>query len=108
MAPFWRSWPTRLESMPPGTWNCSTFTSTGGTPASKLAYFLRTSVILRARSARASRSRPVSRGVPFRAATRVSVGGWEVDMDMAEMAQSTTSTPASAALIREAVPKPEV
>ena len=44
------------------------------------------------------KSRPVSRGVPASEATRVSVGGCDVPRDILEMAQSTISTPASAAL----------
>src|SRR5574344_823873 len=88
MAFCWRSWLTMLLSMPPGTWNCSTFTSTGAMPASKLAYFRRTSPMRRASSARRARSSPVSRGVPFSAATRVSVGGWLVLMAMPQTLQA--------------------
>ena len=54
------------------------------------------------------RSRPVSYGVPSRAATIVSVQGWDVSRANGESAQSTVSTPASIAFMYVMLPKPDV
>jgi len=64
--------------------------------------------MVRASSASAAMSRPVSRSVPRRHATSVSVGGCDVESDIEDSAVSITSTPASTALSSAAVPMPLV
>ena len=51
-------------------------------------------------------SRPQSYGVPWKVLTIGSVAGWDVPSAIGEIAQSTTSTPASMAFryVMEAVP----
>src|SRR5690606_2501589 len=92
---------TRLDNIPPGTWYLSVLTSTPMTFISSrpdLTYFSLTGLKYSAISLSLPRSRPVSYSVPLSVATRGSVGGWDVPSANGDIAQSTTSTPASMAL----------
>jgi hypothetical protein len=61
------------------------------------AYFSRICMQVFLTARRRNRSIPVSRGVPLKAATTLSVGGWDVPMESGDIAVSRMSTPASTA-----------
>ena len=75
---------------------------------SNFAYFFLTSLKYAAISRRALTSRPVSSSVPLSISTTVSVGLWEVPIDMDEITVSSVSAPASAAFNSVATESPVV
>ena len=107
-APCSFSWLARLDIIPPGTWLTCTRVSTAVNSLSNWWYFLRTAWKYMPISWISSRSRPVSNGVPRRAATIDSVPGWLVPQAKLEMAVSMWSAPASMALSWHMAPMPEV
>ena len=92
------SWLDRLEIIPPGICHISTAGSTAVKVLSYARYFLRMVRKYSEISSSRPMSMPVALSLPASAATMDSVGGWDVPIDIEEMAQSRMSAPASTAL----------